>query len=149
MTDYKLETELNNGSKELLKIARKQCSNSFSENFEYITTEINVNEIKTFKTKNIKPTTLKNAINQLNPFNEIYDINLLIYKAEKFKTIFEIKYFLKTSIESNSERNLSDVETMIHLKINLPPYKDESKFDINWEFGGIKHFWKMFWWKRN
>lgn len=41
-------------------------------------------------------------------------------------------------------------EPMLHCKINIPPYIEETKkkFDINWEQGRITQQWKMFWWKQ-
>jgi len=40
---------------------------------------------------------------------------------------------------------------MFHCKVAIPPYqKNKSeKYDVNWELGGVRHEWKMFWARRN
>ena len=54
-------------------------------------------------------------------------------------------------MEISYRSKIKDNDPMLHCKIGIPPYrKDESdKYDVNWELGGFRHRWNMFWWRKN
>jgi hypothetical protein len=153
--------EIENAITKLLEMAKQSCWNNISNNFVYILSNINEVEGKNFFIRRInrkkinerkKTKNLIEAINELNVFYEnIYDINLFIYKTTKHKTTIEICYFLKSDLDTDFAKTIINNSAMLHCKIAKPPYlvNDKEKFDINCELGGIIHNWKMFLWKKN
>lgn len=68
-----------------------------------------------------------------------------IFKAGKKETVIEIQYYRKSNFEPGYFAMVKDNPPMFHSKISKPYYvKDHNKFDMNWESGGIRHFWKHF-----
>jgi hypothetical protein len=99
------------------------------------------------------PKTLSGIVTDLTAIYEnLYDINLYIYKSLSNKTIIEIRYFLKTAHTPEFYPTIIDNEPMLHCKVARPFYitessnsnKTELKFDVNWELGGIRHEWNKF-----
>ncbi|MCD9855300.1 hypothetical protein LUD75_11310 [Epilithonimonas sp. JDS] len=143
----------------LIEIVNQNCWNTISQNLVFIISDIKevsginffverVNRNKFIKDK--KENNLTETVNYLNKFSDnIYDLNLYIYKAEKDKTIIEIRYFLKSDLDPDYLKNVIDNKPMLHSKVTKPPYikNNKDKFDINWELGGIRHQWKMLLWK--
>jgi len=81
------------------------------------------------------PCRLQEIIAELETlYSELYDINLYIYKSESDKTIIDIKYYSKKSLEPSFREKVTDKAPMLHCKISHPPTLSEGeKFDINWE----------------
>jgi len=143
----------------LIKMVKESCWNKMSENYSFILSEINNSEGKSFLEQRIvrcklndnkSPKSFEKIIAELNElYSNLYDVNLYIYKAEKRRTIIEIQYFPKTSLDKEYLQQVLFQNPMLHCKISNPPYVSEKKekFDINWEFGGIRYNWEMFWWK--
>lgn len=152
VTKNNLEQVLKEATFTLLEMARNSCWNKISDNASYIISEIK-NDERNFKIQRIerkkvndkkKPTSLEQATTELNAiYDNLYDINLEIYKSKKDRTIVEIRYFPKSSLESDFYETVKDNEPMLHCKIGLPNYRknDAEKFDVNWELGGIRHEW--------
>lgn len=114
-----------------------------------------LNETKLEKKVNqsLIPKSLQEIIQDLILLYEnLYDINLYIYKASKSRTIIEIKYFLKTSHTKDFYELIKDNEPMLHCKVSIPNYsskigkvnKKRKKFDVNWQLGGIRFKWNTF-----
>lgn len=155
VTKNNLELNLNEATSALLEMARNSCWNKISENTSYIISEI-VNDERNFFDKRIerkkvndkkKPKSLKQTTSELKDIYEnLYDINLYIYKSEKKSTIIEIQYYPKSSLESDFFETVKSNEPMLHCKIGLPNYRknDTEKFDVNWELGGIRHEWNSY-----
>ena len=88
-------------------------------------------------------------------YDNLYDINLYIYKSLPNKTIIEIRYFLKTSHTAEFYPTIQNNEPMLHCKVAIPPYvakepnstEKQELFDVNWELGGFRHEWNKFLWK--
>lgn len=129
-------------------MAKDYCWNEISDNCFFILSEIKSND-KNFLEKRIerKKTndrkSLKSFEQIVKELNEIYyslyDVNFYVYKSEKLKTIIEIQYFLKSSLDKEFFEKVKTNEPMIHCKIANPNYQEDSKekFDINWEHGGF------------
>lgn len=162
MKKAELEKKISDATSSLIDMATDMCWNKISRNCEYIMSKIDesiginsaerakiqkkVNEKKT-------PKLLKVIVVELKEMYEnLYDINLHIYKSLPHKTIVEIRYFLKTSHTVEFYPSIIDNEPMLHCKVAKPSYvtmfsnssKPEKKFDINWELGGIRHEWNKF-----
>ncbi|HTO16298.1 MAG TPA: hypothetical protein VLZ83_11030 [Edaphocola sp.] len=154
------ELEIEKATKNLLKLASEKCKNKMSENLFYILS--NENEVKVENVEisrkerssinsTKKPKKIAEIFKELSIiYEKIHDLNLYVFKSKKNKTIIEIRYFLKTELNSEYLKTVINNPATIHCKIPTPPYlknKDE-KFDINWHLGGLIYIWKTFWWKR-
>jgi len=138
----------------LLKMAKDSCKNYISDNCSFILTKIlfeenfsPYEEYKYYIKGNLKKETksFDKAINELfTLYNDIYDINMFILKANKKRTIIDIRYFLKSSFDQEYYEKVKDREPMYHAKIMHPllPIDSNIKFDINWQLK-IKHQWEM------
>jgi hypothetical protein len=160
-----LQEKIRNATSSLTDMANNMCWNKISENCEYIKSEIDESIGKNFFErakirKNINdkksPKSLSGIVADLTEFYEnLYDINLYIYKSLPNKTIIEIRYFLKTSHTDEFYPTIKNNEPMLHCKVGIPPYvakkpnstEKQELFDVNWELGGIRHEWKKFWWR--
>jgi hypothetical protein len=144
MNSFNLIKEIEIGLPKLFDLARQMTVNSISNNCLFILSEIKTdyqNIFEEIKARN-KENKYKQAVflSELEPnLNEIiedlYDLNIYIYKAEKDKTIIELRYFLKSNLDQNFRSLIQDNLPMIHFKVENPPsinYKKE-KFDINWQ----------------
>jgi hypothetical protein len=141
-----IKNEIISAVSNLKEIVMLNCNNNLSDNYSYFLLEINaINENKEFVYKSLNEIVLELS----NIYYHIYDLNFYVYKSTKKNTIIQINYFLKSSLDEKLYDNINDFEPMIHSKVDIPPYrKDEfQKFDINWKLGGLKHLWKMFWYK--
>ncbi|WP_369615390.1 hypothetical protein [Flavobacterium sp. CFS9] len=154
-----IEEQIENLTIRLLEMVNLYCWNDISENLVYILSDISKVESENFfiqrrnrnkLNKKKRPKSFNEAISDLEEiYDSIYDINLYVYKSEKHQTIIDIRYFLKSDLGSEFDKTIANNPPMLHCKITLPPYRknDKSKFDINWELGGFRYNWNMFWWK--
>jgi len=159
MTIDTIDKDLKSLTDNLLKMARNLTWNNISNNCKYILTEI-IDSEKNFSEQNklrrqLNKLKIPKDLNQIVPdleaiFENIYDLNLYVYKAKSELTIIEIQYYPKTALTVDFFEKIKDNSPMLHCKIAIPQYADDNKtkFDINWEFGGLKHQWKMFWWRQ-
>jgi hypothetical protein len=141
----------------LLEIARQYTFNDISNNCSFILSEIIQSNNLTDKLKLRKETNDKKIPKPLNKiiieldklYSNLYDINLFIYKSDKYSTIIEIQYFPRSSLNKDYQEMSSATETMLHCKVSIPPYASDTKekFDINWELGTFNHKWKMMLWR--
>lgn len=137
--------EIQKLSVKLIKLAENKCWNTISYNLTFIVSDFNEfgedfrerrryrNEIN----KSKQPQTLEKAIEILkNEFDDLYDVNLYIFKALKKETIIEIQYYRKSNMEPDYFEKIKDNPPMLHSKVVLPSYAlDGQKFDVNWESG--------------
>ncbi len=143
----------------LIKLAKKSCWNNFSDSIYYIFSEI-INDEKNCYEKQLvrrkvnvkkKTLTLNETSEKLeNLYSNLYDVNFCLYKATKNKTIIEIQYFLKSSLDKDYFEKVKDRPPMLHCKIATPIYlkSENEKFDVNWELGGLRYKWNIFWHKK-
>jgi hypothetical protein len=155
VTKNNLELNLKEATSSLLEMARNSCWNKISDNTSYIISEI-INDERNFFDKRIerkkanerkKAKSLEQITADLKDIYEnLYDINLYIYKSEKESTIIEIQYYPKSSLESDFYETVKENNPMLHCKVGLPHYRknETEKFDVNWELGGILHEWNKF-----
>ena len=158
MKKENLDNEISNSVQALLKLAREKSFNTISDNCKYILSEIIPSDKSSFEQNTIRkilndkkePLSFPEIIRQVEVlYSDLYDINIYIYKARKNLTIVEIQYFSRSTLDKEYQKQLSSYETMLHCKIDLPPYasNNEIRFDINWQLGTFHHKWNMFWWK--
>ncbi|OCA80359.1 hypothetical protein BBH99_15895 [Chryseobacterium contaminans] len=137
------------------QLATTNCWNKISSNFVFIVSDFNEFEGENFferrksrnkvnKSKIILSLDL--AIDILDrEYQDLYDVNLYIFKANKKETIIEIQYYRKSNLASDYLKMVKDNEPMYHAKILKPYYvKDSNKFDVNWESGGLRYLWNHF-----
>lgn len=139
----------------LQRLVMINCWNKISSNFVFIVSDFNEFERSTFfeqrkvrnKVNKSKITlSLNSAIEILDrEYQDLYDVNLYIFKADKKETIIEIQYYRKSNFEPDYFAMIKDNPPMFHSKISIPTYfLKNRKFDINWELGGIRQFWNIF-----
>ena len=82
-----------------------------------------------------------------NLYEDFYDINLEVYKANKEVTIIDILYYPKSSLDPEYRQTVLHNPPMFHLKVSRPPWLGDKKkkFDINWEHKPWLIRWKLFW----
>lgn len=158
MTIDTLDKDLKSLTDNLLDLARSLTWNRVSNDCKYILTEIIEPEKNFFEQrklrKQINELKVPKDLNQIVPdlkaiFENIYDLNLYVYKVKAEQTIIEIQYYPKSALNKEYYEKVKDNKPMLHCKIATPPYvvDNKLKFDINWELGGFRHRWKMFWWR--
>lgn len=144
MTPATLEDEIKEAIPGLFAMAKSLTRNNLSENYKVILTEIkdtdeNLYE-KTKKRKKENDKKLPVTLSALMPtllvlYNNLYDINLHIYKATKKCTIIDIRYYPKSSLTPEYRQTVLQKPPMLHCKVLHPMWLSDKKekFDINWE----------------
>lgn len=82
-------------------------------------------------------------------YDNLYDINLHIYRATKGMTVIDFRYYLKSSLDVDYRPNVLHNPPMLHCKVSFPPWLPDKKekFDINWEhYEGLNRL-RLFWLK--
>ncbi|MDR6922314.1 hypothetical protein [Chryseobacterium sp. 2987] len=156
MTFESIKEDINNSLGSLLTHA-KDCSwNTISPNIGFIVSDFNefkgANSFERSMSRNKvnnskKLLSLESAVEMLKKeYDDLYDINLYIFRAFRNETIIEIQYYRKSNFEPDYFETVKDSQPMLHAKIALPSYASEGgKFDVNWESGGgFRHAWKSF-----
>ena len=156
MTPKTLQKEIEESLPRLLDIARELTWNRISDNCEFILTEIKDTE-DNFETQRLirkkendkkRPLPFVKAIPKLQSlYDNLYDINLHVYRAGRRLTIIDIRYYLKSSLDQEYRKKISDNPPMLHCKLTCPPWvtEEKKKFDINWEHKILLAKWKLFW----
>lgn len=153
----------------LLQMAKDLCWNDITDEVKYVIKRVNlgVENTKNFRNRDKERRkilnkkerlTLDSAIQELSSdFDNIYLIELYIFKARRKETIVEIEVLERSELidpsdlDSEVNKNYLHQNMMLHCKVPVPPYANEDKkikFDINWQLGTLEHKWKLFWWKR-
>jgi hypothetical protein len=150
-----IKDQLNDATSALLEQARRICWNKISDNTCFLLSEIihdgkNDFDRRHYRKLNNDQKTPK-SLNEItfeieNIFENLYDVNLYIYRSQKHQTIIEIQYYPKSTLDSEFREKVECAEPMLHCKIDLPMYAQDNdqKFDVNWPLGGTKHRWKEF-----
>ncbi len=144
MTAETTEEEIRAAIPKLMEMATELTRNKFSDEYLFFLSAINdkqpdlIERLQQQKRNNDRrePKKLQEVIPELIAiFNDLYDINLTIYKATKKATIIEISYYAKSQLEEAYRETVSAQPPMLHCKVALPPWlggKNEL-FDINWQ----------------
>lgn len=144
MTSNTLQKEIEEAVPKLLEMAGELTYNKISGNFKFILSEIKDDEENFYvqgqrrKEENNKkiPVILPELMPTLHDIYEnLYDINLHIYRAAKNMTIIEVRYYPKSSLDPDYRPKVLHNPPMLHCKIAYPPWlsNKKEKFDINWE----------------
>ncbi|AEV97452.1 hypothetical protein A4D02_35760 [Niastella koreensis] len=159
MTSNTLEKGIKEAVPKLLDLARELTGNDISDNCKFILTEIkdssenfHVQRLLRKKENDKKaPTTFSDLMPTLqNLYDNLYDINLHVYRAKKQLTIVDIRYYSKSSLDQEYRQKVLHVPPMLHCKVAQPPWLTDKKekFDINWEHKQWLTNWKLFWARR-
>jgi hypothetical protein len=155
-----LEASIRGMTADLLRIARQLTYNCLSDNSLYIFSEILpivLTERERFlqleKTQPV-PQQLAAIMPQLLAhYADFYDINLFIHKAERKRTVIDIRYYAKSSLGA-AQRQLAAADApMLHGKVPIPFWASHStlKFDINWKVyapvSRLKQLWLTQQWR--
>ncbi|UOE47644.1 hypothetical protein MTO98_24850 [Mucilaginibacter sp. SMC90] len=143
----------------LLEIARKLSWNKITDNCLYITSEIENStqgfcDLHKLRKQNNDQKMLRSLADVmpqlLSLYDNLHDINLYIYRAERNVTIIEIAYYLKTSLDAMYRETIITDPPMLHCKVPIPNYRAlkedrDKKFDINWQLNPLNHRLRVFW----
>jgi hypothetical protein len=155
MTKATFEKEIQEAVPKLLAMARELSWNKISGNCKFILTEI----IDSNENFHVQRNLRKKENNKKNPlafaeiipavqslYDNLYDINLHIYRADSELTVIDIRYYLKSSLEHDFRQRIIDNPPMLHCKIVQPPWgaSKKQKFNINWEHRRWLISWKLF-----
>ena len=158
MKKENIYNDLKEATRILLEMARNHSWNSISDECLYI-----IRRIKDFQTEYLfkslkirkkenetkKPKTVLEIASDLkNLYENLFVVDLYVYKSTSKLTIIEIQYYSKLSLEKEYFKKVKDNNPMLHCKVSIPPYlkDEESKFDINWELCGLRYTWNIYWW---
>jgi hypothetical protein len=156
MTKVTLHKEIEETIPKLLDLERELSWNKISENCKFILTEIKDSQ-ENFRVQRVLrkkendkkvPATFPEIMPLLqNVHDNLYDINLHIYRADKRLTTVDIRYYLKSSLDSEYRQKVLHKPPMLHCKVTQPPWSTgkNGKFDINWEHKQWLVEWKLFW----
>jgi hypothetical protein len=155
MTPATLQNEIEEAVLKLLALAKELTWNNISLNCKFILSEIHDTEDNFFRQWQITKKENKNKeplpIRELMPilqqlYDNLYDINLHIYKATKKETIVDIRYFPKSSLGEDYRKKVKAKPPMLHSKVAVPPWRNDNKekFDINWQHKTLLWQWKTF-----
>lgn len=156
MTKDTLKKEIEEAIPSLLEMARELSRNKISDNCKFILIEIkdsdenfNMQRVLRKKENNKKvPVTFSEIILPLqNIYENLYDINLQIFRASRRLTVIEILYYPKSSLDPDYKKSVLCNSPMLHCKVAQPPWLTgkKEKFDINWENKQWVIQWKLFW----
>ena len=159
MSPATLQEEIEKAIPILLNMARDLSWNKISGNCQFILSEIINSDTTSHEERNRR--LLENNKKTPIPFSEImpklwhlydnlYDINLFIYKSSKKLTVIDIRYFLKSSLDQDFRQKVINNPPVYHCKVAMPPWVSEKKekFNINWEHNKRRILWKYYWQKR-
>jgi hypothetical protein len=158
MNSSTLQHEIEEAVPRLFNIANEFTWNKLSDNCKFILTEIkDSNEnfleqrlLRKKQNENKAPVTLQEFMPSLQKlYDNLYDINLHIYKATKNMTIIDVRYYLKSSLDEDYIQNVLHNPPMLHCKVSMPPWlsNKKEKYDINWELNEGVNKLRMFWLK--
>ena len=155
MTENTLSQAVEEMIPSLLDLARSLTWNKISDNCRFVLTEIKESKVEFHSRQKLvlnglkEPVTFEEIIQLLQQrYENLYDINLYIYRSEATSTIIEIQYYPKSALDQAFRKQVLHHPPMLHCKVNMPPWISKGKkFDINWAHkpGVISR--KLFWMK--
>ncbi|MGC4099792.1 hypothetical protein [Ferruginibacter sp.] len=156
MPQSELQSDIEEMVTRLLAMARDMTWNKISDNCKFILSEIKdstdafyAQKRKQKKENDLKtPVTLQEQMPALQKlYEDLYDINLHIYRTTKEYTVIDIRYYLKSSLDEAYRQQVLQNKPMLHCKVSTPNWLSDKneKFDINWERKEWLIKWKMYW----
>lgn len=154
MTSNNLQKEIEEAIPKLLDLAIELTWNKISNNCKFILTEIK-DTPENFHTRRVLrkkendkkvPVAFSEIMTELqNLYDNLYDIDLQIYRADSRLTVVDICYYPKSSLDQEYRQKVEHRPPMLHCKVAMPPWLlDKERFDINWERKQWLINWKMF-----
>lgn len=160
MTSKTLEKEIKEAVPKLLDMARELTWNDIPDKCKFILTEIK-NSTENFHVQRLlrikeNDKKIPIAFSEVRPtlqnlYDNLYDINLHVYRVKKHFTVVDIRYYPKSSLDQEYRQQVLHSPPMLHCKVAQPPWltdDKEEKFDINWEHKQWLTNWKLFWARR-
>ncbi len=155
MTAEELKENILKTSHDIIRIAREKCNNNFSDNIEFVIRRFDVADLDFFALNKLRKETYEKSTKLPvdKVVQELYSdlsgllwIDLMIYKAEKNRTIIEVLLIKRQSNESVGDQEL---RPSFHGGISTPQYAADSndRFDVNWQQNTFNHRLKFFLWK--
>lgn len=128
----------------LLNLARETTYSNIANNCLFILTEIKDIEGNGFVRSQLEkkendakqPVTLDELMPALlKLYDNLYDINLEIYRAKKDVTIIDFRYYPKTSLDEDYREKVKSNPPMLHYKVAHPFWltNPKDKFHIKWK----------------
>jgi hypothetical protein len=82
-------------------------------------------------------------------YDDFYDINLVIYRANRDNTVIDFRYYTKSSLGQNYREKILHQPPMLHCKVARPSWLEgKERFDINWQhyewLNKLKLYWLQF-----
>ena len=122
--------EIENAIPRLLDLAKELTWNKISNNHTFILSEIKYSDKNAFEQRRL--TNRENGrktpvpLHELTPallqlYDDVYDINLYIYKATRKQTVIDIRYYRKSSLDEHYRAKVIGNKPMMHCKISIPP----------------------------
>lgn len=156
MTRATLREDIDGAVLDLLNMARGMTWNSISDNCKFILTEIKDSEESFHEQRrrnrrlNDKksPMELVEVINLLDRiYDNLYDINLHIYRALEKATVIDIRYYPKSCMSEAIREKVLNNPPMLHCKVSIPfwIFDKSEKFDINWEHHAGRNRLRRWW----
>jgi hypothetical protein len=138
------QNEIEEAVSKLLNLARELTYNKISNNCKFILTEIKDSDENFHAQRQLRkkendkkvPVTLGELMANLQSlYDNLYDINLHIYRANKEMTIIDFRYYPKSSLDKDYLMKVLHNPPMLHCKVAQPPwlFDKREKFDVNWE----------------
>lgn len=158
MTSSTLQKEIEEAVPKLLDIARELTRNKISGNCKFILTKIkdsqenfHVQQLLRKRENDKKVPVLLQALMPTlqSLYDNLYDINLHIYRVTKEVTIIDIRYYPRSALDQAYRQKVLHNPPMLHCKVTTPPwlYGQKEKFDINWEHSEGLNRLRLFWMK--
>jgi hypothetical protein len=156
MSEKSLQVQIEEMLPELVKMASELSFSNISTNFKFILSEIkdstenfSVQRARMTKENDKKtPQPLEKLMPVLDELYEnLYDINLHIYKANRNDTVIDMRYYPKSALDEDYRKTIVKNPPMLHAKVEMPPQltNRKEKFDINWHHHTFLNEWKLFW----
>src|SRR5688572_1968963 len=158
MSPATLQEEIEKAIPMLLNLARDMSWNKIADNCQFILSEIINYDTTAHEERDRRllennkkiPVAFSEIIPKLRDlYDNLYDINLYIYRSYKNLTIIDIRYYSKLSLDEDYRIKVSSEPPMIHCKVDIPPWLvgKKEKFNINWEHNKRWILWKYYWQK--
>ncbi len=150
VSSLNLESKLESATQALLNLASNTSYNTISDNCLYLMSEIRVQDKNAFEAAKLRkkendkkvPVTIDAIMpSLLEIFDQLYEIDLLVYKSRKSVTIIDIQVFLKSSLDLEFRKTVVNKPPGLHCKVAIPFWLDnkKEKFDINWEHNTLNN----------
>jgi hypothetical protein len=154
MASVEPEAQVRQATQQLLAMARTLTWNGISDNCVFILSEIQDSQDNlhvqrrnmVLENKAKHPQPLQAILLDLSRiFSESYDINFYIFRAERKRTIIDVRFYSKSALTTSFRQQVADNPSMLHAKVTLPLHHQKGKFDINWAYHEVSDWLRPKW----